>query len=705
MKRKRKYKPVRRAPQKKKRKIKAIDINQEEKMFIYRHIAECQLADKKTEFVRIAKIAIKRKYPFAEETEFLLNVLRTANFMIPILGLLQQTIQRQKNNTPRRVKKHCKILSGETSKRNKERASVVNECVIVNLRKLFDLINSYILFNTSSVSKELSSRIEFNTFTNGMSYFCDVYACLYHPNCIHVCKHGFCSRTFKTSNLRMCYTSLKQHELIDECPPTWEHDGFDRGKSNRKPFHLDVHKTFKKTIFTSNNKRLDIDVDLIVNKLSSFYMDFINFNELKNFVFGQISMFGKMIDNKILKCENAYSEVVSKRKRENLITNKKNKKRKKKTTTKVPKKKRNPKRKSRKVVVGHFEKKNQTKIRIHEVPKTVNFKNALKKFEKLMKEIKTLENTRVLEYTHVLNAKRYTSYVNSILEEEEGNEEKVEKIIHGPRSKECFYVDPVPTSWGIPYENAVTKVKKAHYLYMRFFNDEHIQKVLKSDDGNELTLRCKTHEWLSSSSAEFIKSIPRISSFVRRLTPSKFRIVMFAQQIIDECNKKYTQLKNTLKSLHRKDCMPNYCDYDRLLEYDYWKNYFHFTLSDEMMLELCEYLYWCKKMCESHPHIEVFGFEDVTEEVIFVGGLFLLKVGLKYKGTHPIIMKHPLFEKRGFLVSQNELGTVLIHRGDASKGITVVTNIMTSLCDLRGPENVAFLEWKSEHGELSNFSR
>jgi hypothetical protein len=653
--------------------------------------------------MKIVKMAIDRGYPFAEETDFLLNVLRTANFIIPILGLLKQTIQLQKN-TSRRVKKHCKIFSGETSKR-KKKSSAISECVVVNLRKLFDLINSYIVYNSTSVSKELSSRIEFNTFTNEMSYLSSVYICLHHPNCIHVCQYGFCSRMFKTSNLRMCSTSLKQYDLIDECPPTWEHDAFDRGKSNRKTFHLDIHKSFKKTIFTANNQRLDIDVELIVKKLSSFYTDFILYNELKNFVLGQVSMFENMIDDKILKCEKAYRQVVSNRKRENLISNKKNKKRKKKTTnTKVPKKKRTPKRKSRKVVVGHFEKKNQTKIRIHEVPKTVNFKNALRKFNKLMKEVKNLENTRVLEYTHVLNAERYNSYVNSLLDEEKGDNEKVEKIIHGPRSKECFYVDPVPTSWGIPYTNAVTKVKKAHYLYMKFLNDEYIQRVLKSDNGNELTLRCKTHKWLLNSSSEFIKSIPRISSFVRRLTPGKLRIVMFAQQVINECNKKYAQLKNTLKALHKKDCMPNYCDYDRLLEYDYWKSYFHFTVSDELMLELCEYLYWCKKMCESHPHIEIFGFEDVTEEVIFVGGLFLLKVGLKYRGTQPIIMKHPLFEKRGFLVSQNELGTVLIHRKDASKGITVVTNIMTSLCDLRGIENVAFLEWKSKHGELSNFN-
>jgi len=743
-KRKRPFKPISRKKRKiekekeKEKKLKFIDKSQEEKLFVFNHIENLKRIDTKIDHFKILEIAIERNYPFAKETKELFNIYRTCEFMRPILIVIQEIYRRNKSFG--RIKKNCRIISGELPRSviKINKIPKKKKVVVVNTKKLFILIHNYILCENTTNSRimlrELINRNEFNSFIKKMLYHDDVYICLNHIECVHVCLNGFCTRLFNSSGCRKCSTSLKNHELIDMCPPPWARDGVDHSVYNRKRFNRSVFKTFENIKLKYNNKLLDIDMDLIINKLSTLYYDSINFNNLKDFVLGQILMFRNMINDKIFKCEQAYREIVSKRRRKKLINNNttitttmgKPRKRKKKARTKIPKKKKNRKRKRRKVIRGRFEKNTKPKIRIHEVPKSVNFKSALKRFENLMKEIKKLEHVRVLEYTHLLRANQYVSEVNKVvLEEREEREEEgkigenltdvetlllkesisaSENIIYGPRSCECFYVDPVKTNWKIPYDNVMTEVKKSSLLYMRFFNDPKIQRVLKLDDGNELTLRCKTHKWIEESSDEFIDSIPRIVSFIRRLCPGKARIVMMCKQIQDDCNAKYSQLRSKLKAHHKKNCMVNYSNIESLLEYDYWKNYFHHTVSDEMMLELCEYLYWCKLMCERHPHPKMFGgYGDLTEEIIFIGGLFLLKVGLKYQNTRTIIPKYAPISKRGFLIPQNELGTVLIHRRDASVGITTLTNIMISLCDLTDYSEVAFLEWKSKHGELNNW--
>jgi hypothetical protein len=133
------------------------------------------------------------------------------------------------------------------------------------------------------------------------------------------------------------------------------------------------------------------------------------------------------------------------------------------------------------------------------------------------------------------------------------------------------------------------------------------------------------------------------------------------------------------------------------------RHYLDWTISDEMILQIAEVMFWCKKMCLSYPLVKEQGYGDLTEEVIYIGCIYLLKSGLK-KGGEPIIPKFQLLSKRGFLVAQNELTTYLANRRDASKGPDIVTNILMGYINnkILPVSDVSFLNWKLENSQLDD---
>jgi hypothetical protein len=457
-------------------------------------------------------------------------------------------------------------------------------------------------------------------------------------------------------------------------------------------------KSFENPIFKYNGVVLNVKSSWITERLMKLYQFEFKVQLLNELIWAQYEMFNQMITNEILQCEKIDDEVIRKPR-----TNK----RKRKKSKKVRKKRKHQRRKQRRIVTGHFDKHIQVKIKkVKQNDK--DFKLKKKRFFKLLDDVRRVSNTRILNYTHVINARKY---LEKRIEDnsERSSSSSSSNNTDAPVSIECFYVDPPTDTWNIPYSDLSVRIKRPYLHYMQFLvKCKDVKRVIELDKNNELSLRCVSHQWLETSSKGFIKEVPRIVSYERRFFPGLFRIIMMCDEIKKECNDKYSSLKSGLKALHKKGYTPNYGDFCSLDSYDYWKHYFHFTVSDEFLLEIAEYLYWCKKMCLSYqlPGNDGNGNGDeddtISDDIIFIGGIFLLKYGLKYKNKFTIIPKHPLVSSRGFLIPQNKLGMVLTNRKDASKGIATVTNRLIALCNIKPVPEVAFLPWKKKHGELNN---
>jgi len=111
-------------------------------------------------------------------------------------------------------------------------------------------------------------------------------------------------------------------------------------------------------------------------------------------------------------------------------------------------------------------------------------------------------------------------------------------------------------------------------------------------------------------------------------------------------------------------------------------------------------MFWCEEMCESHPYIKKNGPGELTQEIIYIGCIYLLQTGLDYNNKFPLIEKHPLLSRRGYLVPQNMLGQLLTNRKNVSIGTDSLKNVLISLCKIRPIENVSFLYWKKHFSQL-----
>ena len=224
--------------------------------------------------------------------------------------------------------------------------------------------------------------------------------------------------------------------------------------------------------------------------------------------------------------------------------------------------------------------------------------------------------------------------------------------------------------------------------------------MLDSDRGKELSLRNFNHPWLSKASPKFLRNLGHKVHFIRRICPGKFRLEMLAEDFRKACCDKYSTLKSFLKHTILKDRIPNYWDCEHLLEDDFMKFFLHDTICDELILEIAEIMFWCEEMCESHPYIMKNGPGELTQEIIYIGCIYLLQTGLDYDNKYPIIEKHPLLSRRGYLVPQNMLGQLLTNRKNVGIGTENLKNVLLSLCKIRPLEQVSFLYWKKNLSQL-----
>jgi len=632
-------------------------------------------------------LAVQRTYPFSEETLTLYKIHKTVEFM----NFLKNNILRKmmiSGFNRKNVLKFCHISRSDPNNKKRKKKKDIDlkkiQCKIMNLSQLVELSKS--VFNVKDLStNELSILCnlyltpQLKVFIEQREFQKSVYICLYHDSVVHVCEERFCSEVIKCKDERRCSISMKSTTLIEDSPKPWEHDCVDFSVYNRKKCQYGKQNFYEDGMFRYNGKPLNVNSKWITKRLRKLFTNVVDIAELSAFIWAQYNMFNSMVKEDIITCEKVTDTVKKKRRR------RKPKKR------KMPKKRKQPRRKKRKSVKGHFDKYIKEKFKKSKTISDKNFKLKKKKFLKLLKEIEENENLMIVNFTSMIKFKCYSKTVM------EGD---FDKSFYAPMSRQSFYVDPIPESWDIPYEKVKTRIKKHYLFYMSFLRFPEYKKVIDSDLNKELSLRNLEHPYLQKASKEFIDELPQKISIIRRLCPGLFRLIMFHTEIIKECNEKFSAVKNSLKALHKKEYVPDYGDFYKNLRYNPRKHYFHSTISDELMLQISEVMFWGEKMCLSHPNVSLCNSTELTKEIIYIGILYLLKTGLKKNGK-TIIPKHPLLAKRGYLASQHELSSYLTNRKDASKGPDKVTNILINFCDMYPNSEVSFLEWKRKNSQLT----
>ena len=717
----------------KRRKTKLIDIIDEDKIFINNIMNENKKKSNiEDELIPVLKTAVNRKYPFADETILLHHITKTYEFMRIICDRIINKIRLNPNSDAviRAIcRKSCRIKTHKLPEKSfvkKENTATPfhsnliknRECRIVNAEMLFTIMNNCFIPH-DVFFKDFPELINFNSFKDFVSNcnFCnDVYICLYHADYIHVCRNDFCDQRIKTTDSIKCKISLVSNQLIIHTLCPWENDRADCAYQSKKVNVrlIGLKNMFTNPSFRSNGVNLNVNVKWITDHLKIIINPTIIYKQMKYFIMRQYDMFKKMMDEKIMLCENITDDFVKPQQKKRSARGRKSRGKKRK---KIPTRRKPQRRKRRRVVGGRLNKQSSIKIRKSKSTSDKNFMRRKKIFLEFLNDTEEIRSLKILSYTHVLKVKeiiekndtwtrqlRSINYNNNPQDEFQQVHHHHQQYISKPLSLNSFYVDPLPTLWLIPYQKFTTRIDKPILLYMRqFLLNQRVQNVIKQDLGNELSLRCDSHKWVEESSEDFIKSLPSIISFIRRLLPGLFRIIMFFNDVKKKFNKKYSKMKSTLKAHHRKKYMPSQESVEEFTKFNFSEYFYDFTVSDEFILEIAEYLYWCKITCENHEIVKRYGFGDMTEEIVYIGGIYLRKYGLKFKNRITIIPKHPLLEKRWFLVPQNKLARVLAKRSDASKGVEMVSNILTSKCNINGASEVSFLNWKMKHGQLKNY--
>ena len=566
----------------------------------------------------------------------------------------------------------------------------------------------------------------------------DVYVCLTHRTdnrksikklsvYTHICKSNFCIDRIVGKDGQFCPIS---HRILRNriLQPYQQNSGmsFEKRKGSVGK-RMNIKKIYANIFHYEYNglKLENINVEKNILEIQNLYNDYLLVQNLHTFVWCQYNKYQSMIYdtkhgqdgilycNKIITKENG--RLIGKRGNhnnnqhlfdENDGSGKTRggggggRRGRKKIKDTIPIRQKKLKRKHRVKNTQHYNKRTSDQLRGNYNIRDRNLKSKFTKFPKFVKKINHVsESVTIFPYTHLLEVKNLI---------DETNKNAYPKMFY-PLSQSSHYVDPHPLTWMIISEginDIQFRMDNPWLFYFCFLNLPQLQGVIELDTGNELILRDVDHPFLKKSSDDFLRHLHRKIRFIKRICPGLFRIIMMKDEIKKECNDKISSLKTYFKLMHNKKCIPSLNHIQELLTYDYKNLNLHITISDEFVLEIAEIMFWCEKMCKIHPNFKRYGAGELTEEILFVGTIYLMQTGLQYTipntcHTIEILPQHPKLSQQNYLIPQNKSATILTNRSDLSSGIKFIKTLLLTLCKIMPPQHVSFLYWKSQHEELN----
>lgn len=581
--------------------------------------------------------AVEKHYPYAEQIQSFHYIFKTASALL--------------SNTTNTICHHCALWNPESPTHN---------CNIVNIKHL------HISF------KEIQRK----------GYLSDVYVCLDHRMpMFHVCRARFCY-PYKTESGSVCPITRKQ--ISQNYQSETYQNVTTNGKTqstyiSRKWVRVGAYST--KTVYTTDkNVKINVnDITILLNELHrpNLYLQHIKTNLLKC-----INYYNLLFKKKVTQCIQLHQKPIKVKPAVKIVSLKKKVKKK-----RILKRRKAPRRRKKHLPAGSLNLPANQKL-IHWIDGTKTdktFVNQRRRFERFLTLVRASRHDICIPYNSLISCVEQTTQHHLI-------------------SDDAMRVDPTNLSWYFPGNETVlyTEFKDPLILYFYFLNLPDIKRVIKRDKHCELILRNKDHPMLRADTTvqkEFLKGLGRKVHFIKRLTPGLFRLYMMFNDIKKQATEKIATARGIIKNLHNKEYMPNVEDliaYAPGYNYDYKKYYLHETISDELVIEIAEVMHWAEKMCEKHPYYVLYNATEMTEEIVYIGCLFLLQEGLHYN-EQTILPKHPILSQREYLVPPNRLNMVLTNRKNVGTGVKLLKNTLTNLCNIFPIHEIAFLQWKMKN--------
>ncbi|MHA1682024.1 MAG: hypothetical protein ACTSUE_13885 [Promethearchaeota archaeon] len=615
------------------------------------------------EFKPIFSLAVTRNYPFSNKVKKLYNIMRTCEFMLSYPYFSNKAYSHN-------VMHDCSSQQ------------MYNDTLFMNLEELYSLEHSRpghdSMFSTVGIFQKFCMEREFSN---------DVSICKEHKDHVHICEYPHCSAFLQINTGRMeCFISNKksidsknqsQFQIPRAQITQHQHDHKDI-----VPFYDDKIYRFNGHVLPINNK-----IPTLITKLGNLCKNWFLLKSLQTLVWNQYEQYNKMIKDQICVCE-----VITKKK-------KRKKREKKPKVQKLRVTRRVINRKKRKIVQGLLSQSTSEKLRWISSTKDKKFETKRKLFYSILAKVEQYSKVTIITHTHFKKASEVKKSSSS--PPRPPSSSLPESSLHDyqkPMSLEAHYVDTTKPTWTLS-SNSTLQVDEPYIFYFNFLLTREVQNVLSLDQDRIFRLKRDDHPLLRGTSKKFKDGLARKIHFIRRLCPGLFRIIMMTPEIKKNCIEKYSIVKSNLRTLHTEKKIPSLSDERSLLEYNYREHYLHKTISDEIVLEIAEHMFWCEEMCMSHPSFQKHGSE-LSAEYIMIGILYFMQKGLRYKGYHIIIPIHPILSKRGYIPSQNRLTTFYTNRSDVGTGIELLKDVLFGLCAIRPLSEVAFLEWKSQHSQI-----
>jgi len=630
------------------------------------------------EYEKIVSLAELRQYPFIEEARVVLDIYKGIKPLISIINRIRDTFM---NHLKFMKPPKCLIKS----------RTRINKCNIVNIHRLRKMYYDK-WPNDRKFDRVLTMNNKFHL-------------CMHHVGNFHICENYFCMRKEVTREGTVCRISGNRTE-------TFASNIYDAqcGSAifNKKSFIPKAFKTFHNFLYTTQDGTI-LELGNLPNMLSnSLYKECMVFKDLSDYMKAQIDFYKKLIETNVTFCGKQLKKKSRKKKKKKKGGSKnvtkrggttskdvdnddesggggRKKQNKTKTQGKIIQRRRKSGKSKKKRDRGEPKKNNS-----HRVVKSKSTKNFVIKETKLFQIIERVNEIKHFEVMSITHAIKRFSYENS------------ESEFYPSKSRDSRYVNPHRLGWDVSLGNLQTGIEfdDPIMFYLWFLDLSEIKEIIEVDRNSITSLRDPNHPWIRNSNSEFKTMLPNMVKIIKKLCPGLYRLIMIMDTILNECKTKLSELKSILKESHTNQSIVNTSDIDHLLKYHYEKYYLHKTISDELVLEIAEIMYWCRKQCETHPRFSECNQPEMNEDVIYIGCLYLLQGGL---GN--IIPKHPLLSNRWFLAPKNKTGLFIAEpnsRSDVSTGRLLVKQILCSKCKIMPFERVSFMMWKRNHSELSN---
>jgi hypothetical protein len=258
----------------------------------------------------------------------------------------------------------------------------------------------------------------------------------------------------------------------------------------------------------------------------------------------------------------------------------------------------------------------------------------------------------------------------------------------------AYFLSPSHMKTGTNSDNEILN-------YLWFLDVGDVRAVIDIDMDCETTLKNKNHPWLKNSTPDFINKLPSMVRIIRQLGTGGYRLATMIDEIVTRCKTMYAKLKAKHREPYTNMCMMSWDDVEHLLYYDYTAERLNETMSDELVLEIAEVMYWFRQQCQLHPLFDSHRLPEMNEDIIYIGILYLLQTGF---GNY--LPKVPQLSERWYLVPKNKVGKFLNEESDARSYISVGRKlckmILSNESKILPNGAVSFNLWKKDHSELGN---